>query len=92
MTAVAAIGAATGAVEVMTGTGVAVGTTGVVGATREAAAGMIVGETGGTPPMAEITAMTGIALGIVAAKLFGPPKETADEGSGLLLLARSPSA
>ena len=38
------------------------------------------------------SALTGFALGILGARLFGPPKETADEGSGLLLIARRPSA
>lgn len=34
------------------------------------------------------SALTGATLGYVMDKLFGPPKETKDEGSGLLLVAR----
>ena len=33
-------------------------------------------------------ALTGLALGTVAFKLMGPPKKSADEGAGLLLIAR----
>ncbi len=36
------------------------------------------------------SALTGLALGYMMDKLFGPPKHTKDEGSGLLLVARKP--
>ncbi|ACK51651.1 Methyltransferase type 11 [Methylocella silvestris BL2] len=35
-------------------------------------------------------ALTGLILGYVANKLFGPPRKTKDEGAGLLLAARKP--
>lgn len=36
------------------------------------------------------SALTGLALGYVMDRLFGPPRTTRDEGSGLLLVARKP--
>lgn len=38
------------------------------------------------------SALIGLAFGHVMDKLFGPPKQTKDEGSGLLLVARKPQA
>ncbi len=38
------------------------------------------------------SALTGFAAGFVLDKLFGPPRETRDEGAGLLLVARKPAA
>jgi SAM-dependent methyltransferase len=35
-------------------------------------------------------ALTGFALGTLAFKLFGAPKQNADEGAGLLMIARKP--
>lgn len=37
-----------------------------------------------------ISALTGFLLGYLMDRLFGPPKRTTDEGSGLLLVARKP--
>lgn len=37
-----------------------------------------------------ISALTGFLLGYLMDRLFGPPKPTTDEGSGLLLVARKP--
>jgi 2-polyprenyl-3-methyl-5-hydroxy-6-metoxy-1,4-benzoquinol methylase len=37
-------------------------------------------------------ALTGYVLGTIAYRLMGPPKRTDDEGGGLLLIARRPSA
>ena len=36
--------------------------------------------------------LTSFALGTLAFRLFGMPKETADEGAALLMIARKPSA
>ncbi|VTZ28053.1 Methyltransferase type 11 [Methylocella tundrae] len=38
------------------------------------------------------SALVGFALGSVMDRLFGPPRRTRDEGSGLLLVARKPGA
>ncbi len=37
-------------------------------------------------------ALAGFALGSVANRLFGPPRQTVDEGGALVMLARAPSA